>query len=422
VVDTVEIEEAMVEASAGFLPRNERAYRDPRSRIHIDDAKTFFSTHNSRYDLIVSEPSNPWVSGVAGLFSVEFYRLIGRHLNPGGLLVQWLQLYEFDLDLVASVLKALQPAFADYAIYAANRSDIVIVATRDRPVPKAQADGFANPALAKELARIQIHEVRDLAIREVADKRLLAPWLESLRIPPNSDYYPILDQRAARARFMNQNAQALLSIGLGPIPVLETLTGTPRPRAGTPGMPDVDMPVAVAAHRAALFHNLTQNVEPPPGTFLPEVLEQARRMLRDCTDASGSADKRGPLFTLALNIVPYLHPEELGEVWTRFERLPCAAAPTPRERDWIDLLKAVGLRDGRGMAEHAEKLLGAGDEPAQRRHYLLALAMLGRVAVSEPTVAHRLWTEHGRNVGRGPFELLMQVLAAHGRPAQRPAP
>ena len=108
VVDTVEIEEAMVEASAGFLPRNARAYRDPRSRIHIDDAKTFFSTHNSRYDLIVSEPSNPWVSGVAELFSVEFYRLISRHLNPGGLLVQWLQLYEFDLDLVASVLKALQ--------------------------------------------------------------------------------------------------------------------------------------------------------------------------------------------------------------------------------------------------------------------------------------------------------------------------
>src|SRR5262249_16580330 len=142
VVDTVEIEEAMVEASAGFLPRNDRAYHDPRSRIHIDDAKTFFSTHRSQYDVIVSAPSNPWVSGVAGLFSAEFYRLISRHLNPGGLFIQWLQLYEFDLDLVVSVLKALQPAFADYALYAANPGDVLIVATRDGPVPEAQSEAF----------------------------------------------------------------------------------------------------------------------------------------------------------------------------------------------------------------------------------------------------------------------------------------
>ena len=208
---------------------------------------------------------------------------------------------------------------------------------------------------------------------------------------------------------MNQNAQALLFIGLRPIPVLETLTGILRPRAGGSAKPNVDMPVAVAAHRAALFHDLARNMEPPPGTFVPEVLEQARGMLRDCTDASGSADKRGLWFTLALNIVPYLHPEELSEVWTRLERLPCAAAPTPRERDWIDLLKAVGLRDGRGMAEHAEKLLGTADEPAERRHYLLPVAMLGRVAVGEPTVAHRLWTGHGRDVGRGPFEFWVFV-------------
>jgi spermidine synthase len=68
-VDPIEIEAAMVEDARGFRPRNERAYDDPRSRVHLEDAKTFFSTHHTQYDLIVSEPSNPWVSGVAGLFS-----------------------------------------------------------------------------------------------------------------------------------------------------------------------------------------------------------------------------------------------------------------------------------------------------------------------------------------------------------------
>ena len=83
-VDTVEIEKGMIEGANNFRPRVESVFSDPRSKIHNDDAKTFFSTYNKKYDLIVSEPSNPWVSGVAGLFSAEFYRLIGRHMNDDG--------------------------------------------------------------------------------------------------------------------------------------------------------------------------------------------------------------------------------------------------------------------------------------------------------------------------------------------------
>jgi spermidine synthase len=58
-VDTVEIEQGMVEAANNFRPSVELAYTDPRSKIYIDDAKTFFSTYNKKYDLILSEPSNP---------------------------------------------------------------------------------------------------------------------------------------------------------------------------------------------------------------------------------------------------------------------------------------------------------------------------------------------------------------------------
>ena len=74
----------------------------------------------------MSEPSNPWVSGTASLFSIEFYRLVRGHLAPDGVFVQWLQLYEFDLDLVASVLKALGQHFDDYAIYQPVGGDMLI--------------------------------------------------------------------------------------------------------------------------------------------------------------------------------------------------------------------------------------------------------------------------------------------------------
>src|SRR5690606_27889614 len=72
-VDSIEIEKAMVEGARNFGSRVVRAYQDPRSVVHIDDARTYFSTGRRRYDVIISEPSNPWVSGVSSLFTKEFY-------------------------------------------------------------------------------------------------------------------------------------------------------------------------------------------------------------------------------------------------------------------------------------------------------------------------------------------------------------
>jgi len=68
-LDTIEIEPMVVEAAQLFRPRNAKVFDDPRSRIVIDDARAHFSKTRARYDIVVSEPSNPWVSGVAGLFT-----------------------------------------------------------------------------------------------------------------------------------------------------------------------------------------------------------------------------------------------------------------------------------------------------------------------------------------------------------------
>jgi spermidine synthase len=80
-VDTIEIEPAMVDGARHFLPWVSRAYSDRRSRIIFDDAKSFFARGKERYDLIVSEPSNPWVSGTSSLFTQEFYSRIRGYLN-----------------------------------------------------------------------------------------------------------------------------------------------------------------------------------------------------------------------------------------------------------------------------------------------------------------------------------------------------
>ncbi len=147
-LDTIEIEPMMVEAAhQGFGPRVRNVFEDRRSHIVYEDAKTFFAAAREPFDLIVSEPSNPWVSGVATLFSDEFYGEIVRHLRPDGYFTQWLQIYETDMDIVGSIMKALSHHFASYQIYDVENADILIVASRSAVLPVPSAEVFSWPEL-----------------------------------------------------------------------------------------------------------------------------------------------------------------------------------------------------------------------------------------------------------------------------------
>ena len=221
-VETVEIEAAMAEAARGFRPRNSAAFADPRSAILIDDAKTYFSSLSRRYDILISEPSNPWVSGVSSLFTREFYRRIRAHLAPGGILVQWFQLYEIGPSLLASVMRALGEEFPHYAVYAPSDHDLLIVASQT-PLPAPQARVFQQPGLAKELRHVHLHTIGDLDARYLGSRATLEPLFASYGMPANSDYAPVLDLNAARHRFMERSATDVVEmLNLG-IPVLEML-------------------------------------------------------------------------------------------------------------------------------------------------------------------------------------------------------
>jgi spermidine synthase len=157
VLDSIEIEPFMVEAARdAFYPRIRRVFEDSRSHIVYEDAKTFFATSRVPYDVIISEPSNPWVSGVATLFSDEFYRRVAGHLAPDGYFVQWLQIYETDISIIASVLKAMTPHFPTYSIYGTDDSNVLILATRAGSLPDETAAPFDWPVLRDELAHVGI--------------------------------------------------------------------------------------------------------------------------------------------------------------------------------------------------------------------------------------------------------------------------
>ncbi len=111
-VDVLELEPAVIEASRFFAAAQGRSLADPRLRMVVGDGRSFLRATSARYDVIISEPSNPWIQGMAGLFSVEFFTQARERLRPGGVMLQWLQTYNLapeDLRMVVATFRSVFP-------------------------------------------------------------------------------------------------------------------------------------------------------------------------------------------------------------------------------------------------------------------------------------------------------------------------
>lgn len=243
-VVTVEIEPEMIEASKDFQPANQRVFVDPRSTFVIDDAKSYFAASGRRFDLILSEPSNPWVSGVSGLFTLEFYQRVQRQLAPGGVFGQWLHLYDINDGLVTSVLSALDVAFPAYEIFFTSPADILVVAS-NTSLRKPDWNVVSYPGIAEDLQRrVPLTPALFEALR-LGGRAELHPYLMTHGCP-NSDYFPVLDLGAERTRFMHEGATGYMELGEGRFDVIAALSGR---RAGfdsctVAATPEMPRPVA----------------------------------------------------------------------------------------------------------------------------------------------------------------------------------
>ena len=212
-LSTIEIEPEIIDASRHFLPFNQRTFSDPRASFVVDDAKSYFAAGGRTYDVILSEPSNPWVSGVSGLFTDEFYRRVKSHLSPDGVFGQWLHLYEIDDDLVLSVLAAIDRNFEDYAIYGTAGMDILVVAKPRGRLPAPAGETVTGwPSVQQDLARALPLTPEALERSLVMRREVLRPML-SANEAPNSDFNPVLDLGAERARYLRRSADGIVSIG-----------------------------------------------------------------------------------------------------------------------------------------------------------------------------------------------------------------
>lgn len=286
---TIEIEPEMIAGSRHFHPLNRRAFEDPRSRFVVDDAKSYFAAAQRRFDLIMSEPSNPWVSGTSGLFTVEFYERVRSYLSPGGVLGQWLHLYEMNDAMIVSVLSALDLVFPSYEIFIVAPGDILIVAGNDAALKSPDWSVVSYPGIESDLRNI-IRPTPDMFERlRIAGKGVVHSIVAEAE--PNSDFNPILDLAAERARFIARRAAAFedLTTRWFDLPaVLEgrRLSFTTDSVSAAPEIPRVSGAVFGARLRLALDEGVNPTLDANVGTrnSFTEALATLQR-LRRLTDS-----------------------------------------------------------------------------------------------------------------------------------------
>jgi len=205
-LDLVEISSDVVEAARQFRNYNDDLHNNPRVRFVIEDAKSFLKIADERYDLIVSEPSNPWMAGVAGVFSREYYESCRDRLKPDGFMAQWVQIYETNDEALNTVLATFGSVFPHFSIWHPAVSDLVLVgSTQPHQIDvEAFERQFYHPAVRSDLERIQITRLPVLLAREIvsASNGVFVPPAE---VSLHSDFFPTLEYSAQKAFFVGRS-------------------------------------------------------------------------------------------------------------------------------------------------------------------------------------------------------------------------
>lgn len=356
-LDIIEIEAGMVAGAKMFGPASARVFSDPRSHVMIDDAKSYFSAHKKRYDVILSEPSDSWVSGVSSLFADEFYGRIQLHLADDGLLVQWMHLYETSPILISSIFKALGNNFSDYKIYASNNNNLVVLAKVKGKVPALNVQGFENLALRQAFKRIGLENIDDIRMHELGDKATLGPVFDDPNIPMNSDFFPFVDQHAAKARFLKTsfNLQQLIYTGL-PIPGIQ-FDGELKVSSGT-GPPQLDSRTHAQAAPKLIGYLGAGAIGKIPA--LQANLNQLLLTIKnkpDCTDPLAQAAWHSALVSLAKFTIPFSTFEEFAPTLRFLNSKLCETEEATQSKDFLQLMTALSKRDMVATELAAEKII-----------------------------------------------------------------
>ena len=220
-VTCIELEPGTVTGSKYFEHVNNLPLSDPRSRLIIDDARTYLRVTPERFDIIVSEPSHPWVPGVANLFTEEFFELGKARLNDQGVFVQWVQIYQLSTESLRSVLATYQKVFPHVLMFRVgglNKGKDLLLFGSNQPLNLDRLqERIADPRVIAELGRVNLSTEADVRSWFVCDETRLGPAVAGATI--NTDDNLHIETTVPRETFrplMQSNAQWVESLAMPP--------------------------------------------------------------------------------------------------------------------------------------------------------------------------------------------------------------
>jgi len=174
-----------------FGPQNRWVLEDHRTHIIYDDARHYIFTAPDKFDVITTDPIHPWVKGTSTLYSKEYYELVKRHLNPGGVVAQWLPIYDSDRDTVRTELATFFQVFPNGTVWSNNINgegyDLVLIGQAESaPINvdelQHRLDRPDYAAVSQSLAEVGFHSAVDVLATYAGRASDLQPYLAGAQI------------------------------------------------------------------------------------------------------------------------------------------------------------------------------------------------------------------------------------------------
>src|SRR5437879_2715581 len=221
-IDCVEIEPAVIRAAPYLESLNRNVLSDPRVRVIFDDARNFLLTSREKYDLIISESSNPWIADIATLFTDEYYAAVHQRLAPGGKFVQWVQAYSLAPADLRMIIASLAPHFTEVTLWRAEEPDLLLLGRTDaaRFQFGRLRSLWQNPALRKDFESIDVHQPEGLVAYYLLDDSAVRKLAAGSTL--NTDDRTLLEYHAPQTVLppvlSEENQELITQFRKGPLP------------------------------------------------------------------------------------------------------------------------------------------------------------------------------------------------------------
>ena len=209
-IDTVEVSTEARQVAAWFESANGGVLEDSRVRLIVADGRLHLALTEERYDVIVSEPSNPWIAGIGDLYTREFFGHVRRRLSPGGLFCLWLPAYHLDTATFRAVAATFLATFFESTLWHTQGSDYLLVGAAGFPTvdPAVLSQRMQSPEVHSELADLGIEGPPSLLANLVLEPAAVATFVAGA--DRNTDDNALLEYRAPRRLLANPDEAPLL--------------------------------------------------------------------------------------------------------------------------------------------------------------------------------------------------------------------